>query len=127
LLPYDIRTSRVALGRELTIIVIFGSDCPACVQSAPFYKKLLELPTMDGTAKRLVIMATDGIWPVKKLLDAHGLSPHQLISYPLSRKWDVPAEPPTLVAFDGSGARLGLWAGQLTTGQQEQVLSVAAR
>jgi hypothetical protein len=79
---------------------------------------------MDGVRKRLVVLATDGAWPVKRALDAKGFKPHRLTSYPrLVNTLEVPDRPPSILVVDGAGMRLGMWSGPLSPDQEKEVLA----
>lgn len=65
---YDIK--RLGLGTRATVVVAFAADdCKACAEAIPFYKTLLKVPGMDGSTRRLIVVAMDGVWPVKDITD----------------------------------------------------------
>jgi hypothetical protein len=121
--PYDIKG--LGLGTESTVVVAFASErCAPCTQLIPFYKRLLALPRMNGKVRRLVVVAVDGLWPVKLILDPHKFEPHRLTSgpYPAQRLPGVTATP-SLLLLDGAGKTVGKWEGGLSAAQQEDVIA----
>lgn len=124
---YDVK--RLGLGTAFTVVVAFAAEnCAPCRQSIPFYKTLLSLPRMDGKAGRLVVVATDGVWPVKNILDPNKLEPHRLTSgpYPARRLPGVTAAP-TVVLIDRTGTTVGKWEGPLSAGDQEAIVKAINR
>lgn len=121
---YDARS--VGLGKLSTVVVIMASGCKACFDAVPFYKRLLALPGMDGKARRLVVVAMDGVWPVKYKTDAVQFTPHRLTSGPYpGLNFPGVKEAPTIVVLDAAGKQRGAWAGPLTAEQQKAVIAAA--
>lgn len=121
--PYDIKG--LGLGTEATVVVAFAAErCAPCTQGIPFYKRLLSLPRMDGKARRLVVVAVDGLWPVKDILDPNKFEPHRLTSgpYPAQRLPGV-TRTPSLLLLDAAGSTVGKWEGGLSAAQQEEVIA----
>jgi hypothetical protein len=114
-------SSTVGLGKEATVLIVISPDCQPCLESIAFYKKLLALPRMDGTARRLVILAQNGVIPVKRLLDEQNFKPHGLTSGPAATH-EI-QDLPTLIVLDPSGKRRGNWTGKLTAKQEAEVLA----
>ncbi|MDQ3068835.1 MAG: hypothetical protein M3R55_03790 [Acidobacteriota bacterium] len=121
---YDVKG--LGLGKLSTVVVAMASDCKACLDAVPFYKTLLALPGMDGKARRLVVVAMDGVWPVKFKTDAAKFTPHRLTSGPYPGL-DFPGvrRAPTIVVLDAAGKQRGAWAGPLTPEQQKAVIAAA--
>jgi hypothetical protein len=115
---------RVGLGTERTVILVLGSECGPCWETLDFYRTLLGAPGMDGKQKRLVVLASDGVWPVKRVIDAKQFTPHRLTSYPrVENTIELPDQPPGILVVDGKGVRLGMWTGRLTPRQESEVLA----
>lgn len=121
--PYDIKNLK--LGKLSTAIIVLGADtCKDCIASMSFYKSLMKLPAVDGSARRVVVVAMDGVWPVKNITDAHGFTPHHLTSGPYRRRTVAGiTKAPTILVVDGKGAQRGKWAGALTAAQQKEIIA----
>ena len=80
---------------------------------------------MNGVNRRPVIIALNGVIPVKKVLDSHQLTPHRLTSGPSAAevKARLFPEAPTLVVLDTAGRRVGTWVGLLSRAQEAEVLA----
>lgn len=115
----------VGLGKEVTVLVVLAPDCSPCLASLSFYKRILGLPRMDGIARRFVVLAQNGVIPVKRVLDAQSVTPHALTSGPAATH-DV-KELPTLIVVDRQGRRLGAWVGHLTPEQEKVVLELVGQ
>lgn len=121
---YDVRN--LGLGKLSTVVVVMASTCKACFDSVPFYTRLLALPGMDGKARRLVVVAMDGVWPVKFKTDAMQFTPHRLTSGPYpGLNFPGVKDAPTIVVLDAAGRQRGVWAGLLTAEQQKAVIAAA--
>jgi hypothetical protein len=121
--PYDI--TQLGIGTKSTAFIILeGSDCKACIESMSFYKRLMQLPEMDGRSRRVVVIAKAGVWPVKTVTDEQGFMPHRLNSGPYMRR-PVPGVTvaPTILVLDGKGTQRGKWEGVLSAEQQKQVIA----
>jgi hypothetical protein len=121
--PYDVKG--LGLGTEATVVVAFASDrCPECRNAIPFYKRLLALPRMDGKTRRLIIVATDGLWPVKDVLDPQKLEPNRLTSGPYpGRTLPGVTKTPAVMLLDPRGKTVGIWEGALSSAQQEAIVA----
>lgn len=125
--PYDIKG--LGLGSDKTLVVVFAAErCPDCRTAIPFYRKLMALPRMDGKVRRLVIVAMDGLWPVKEILDPAKLEPHRLTSgpYPGQKLPDV-TKAPTVLLLDRAGKTIGKWEGALSAAQQEEIVQAVSK
>ena len=111
--------SSVGLGTDRTVLVLITPDC--CLGAISFYKTLLALPQMDGKARRLVILARDGVMPVGRVLDSANFKPHLLTSGPAAVHEIRDA--PTVIVLDPAGKRIGTWTGTLTQSQQGEILA----
>lgn len=121
--PYDIK--QLGIGTKSTAFIILeGADCKACIESMPFYRRLMELPEMNGTSRRVVVIAKAGVWPVKNVTDAHGFMPHRLNSGPYMMR-PVPGvtSAPTVLVLDAKGVQRGKWEGVLSAEQQKAVIA----
>lgn len=125
--PYDVKG--LGLGRRATVVVAFAADdCGPCRNAIPFYKELLKMPGMDGTTRRLVVVAMDGVWPVKDIADKHGFEPHRLTSGPYpARKLPGVTKAPTVLVLDEKGVQVGRWEGALSAAQQKEIIAAAGR
>lgn len=125
--PYDIK--RLGLGKRATVVVAFAADdCNACTDAVPFYKTLLKIPGMDGSTRRLIIVAMDGVWPVKDITDKQRFEPHRLTSgpYPAGRLPGV-TKAPTVLVLDEKGTQVGKWEGALSDAQRKEIIAAASR
>lgn len=125
--PYDLKT--LGLGKKATAFIVLGDqDCKDCVASMGFYKSLMKLPGMDGTERRVVVIAKDGVWPVKIVTDAHGFLPHHLTSGPYPRR-PVPGvtKAPAIVVLDAKGKERGKWEGLLDASQQKAIVAALTK
>lgn len=109
--------SPVGLGTKLTLLVVLSPDCASCEAGFGFYKELLRLPIMDGTAGRIVVVAR-GVGPMSDILKAHSFKPHRLTSGPaFARSIEVPSA----ILLDRTGKRTGTWRGLLDPSKQKAV------
>jgi hypothetical protein len=107
------------LGKKLTLLVVLSPTCDSCLSDFPFYKELIVLPVMDGTAGRLVVVAR-GVGPMSDILKVHSFEPHRLTSGPgFARAIDVPS----VILLDGAGRRIGTWSGPLDTSKKKGIRS----
>lgn len=118
-------STSVGLGKQMTVIVVMAPDCAPCVQALPFYQRLISMPNMDGVIRRLVVIAQNGVIPMKRVLDANKFTPHALTSGP-SAAHEI-TQLPTLVLLDGHGHRVKTWSGPLTTAQEAEVVAAIGR
>lgn len=125
--PYDMKG--LGLGTEATVIVTFASeDCAPCVQAIPFYKRLLALPRMDGKARRFIVVAVDGLWPVKDVLAPHAFEPHRLTTGPYpARRLPGVVRTPALLLLDRAGRTIRVWEGPLSSAQQQEIIAAINR
>lgn len=122
----EIDWSPVGLGERVTVLIFLEPECPACIGSMPFLKRLMTIRGLDGKAGRLIAIARNGVIPVKALIDEQGFKPHRLTSGPAGAATAVHSAPAVLV-LDGAGKRAGLWSGRLTNEQQREVIELIAR
>jgi len=125
--PYDIKS--LGLGKRATVVVAFAAgDCKACTDAIPFYKSLLKISGMDGATRRLVVVAMDGVWPVKDITDKQKFEPHRLTSGPYpARRLPGVTRAPTVLVLDEKGEQIGKWEGQLTDAQHKQIIAAVSR
>jgi hypothetical protein len=111
------------LGSHRTVVIAFGSKCEPCKNSVPFYKQLLTV--MDSERTRMIVLSTDGVVPVHKVLVAAELKPHRLVSYPrMSKLREISDDAPELTVLDASGKSLGTWRGRLSALEEAEVLKL---
>jgi hypothetical protein len=117
----------LGLGSERSVVIAFSADCGPCKESLPFYKRILAADGMDGKRNRIIVMSTDGVVPVSKILESAGFKPHLLVSYPRMRKLpEISDQAPELVVVDAAGKVLGTWRGRLTAAEETEVLRLAS-
>jgi hypothetical protein len=120
--PYDITT--LELGTQSTVVIAMSSDCTACRDSMAFYKSLMQLPEVDGTERRVVVVAMDGNLPVSEMVESHGFRPHRLTSGPYSvRSLPGVSEPGTVLLLDPDGQQIGKWVGPHSEAQQREIVA----
>jgi hypothetical protein len=119
---YDIK--QLGLGTMSTVVIALESDCNGCFDSVEFYKRLMKLPDMDGKKRRVIVVAMNGVWPVKDKTDALGFMPHRLTSGPYP-DFDLPGvkAAPSILVLDRAGKSRGVWTGRLTSVQQKAVIA----
>lgn len=111
--------SSVGLGKDKTVLVFFGSDCEPCLKSIHFYKRLSQLPMMDGIARRLIIISRAGVVPDSLALRDRQFQPHRLTSGPAAAS--LVTDLPTIIILDSSGKRQGVWTGILSAAKESEV------
>ena len=140
--PYFHDLGKFGLGAEVTVFVVYRAGCDPCNESLDFYKKLLSLPRMNGTDRRFVLLAVDGLAPAARDLEERGFpSPHRALGI-ASDAILLPDEnnelqrrtarvegvdlknPPALIVVGPSGERLGTWVGRLTPQDEADVLAI---
>ena len=114
-------SANVGMGSEATVLVVLDLDCQPCLESMPFYKKLLALPRMDGFKRRVVVLSKRGVVPIARMLDQQGFKPHKLTSGPAAVREVETA--PTVVVIGPNGKRRGAWTGRLTAAQEAEVFA----
>jgi hypothetical protein len=84
----------------------------------------MQLPEVDGTARRVVVVAMNGVVPVSRMVESHGFKPHRLTSGPYSvRSLPGVSEPGTVLLLDAEGRQVGKWAGTLSDVQQREIVA----
>lgn len=111
------------LGKESTVIIVFATDCEPCIKALPFYKRLMELPRMDGVERRMNMMTTDGAVPGTLVLEANGVTPHHFSSYPNYSLMAVPHVPSTLYVLNAAGQLIGKWDGALSASNEADIVA----
>lgn len=125
--PYDLK--RLKLGTVSTVVIVLESTCASCFAPMDFYKSLMKLPAMDGTKRRVLVVAMDGVWPVKDKCDAAGFVPHRLTSGPYP-DMDLPGvkTAPAILVLDAKGKQRGVWVGPFTAEKRNAIVAaVTAR
>ncbi|MDQ3068840.1 MAG: thioredoxin family protein [Acidobacteriota bacterium] len=120
--PYSLKGKKF-LGRRLSVMVVFATECKPCVESIPFYKRLTELPVLDGKERKLIIFSQGGVWPVRDIIQAHPQKfEHNTISFPTTRRFDIKGVP-TVLLINAAGDRIGEWPGKLSPAQEQRVIA----
>lgn len=114
--------SSVGFGTEATVLIVMAPGCAVCLAEVPFYQTLLELPRMDGKAKRLVVLAM-GIMPLGQELDSAKFTPHLLTSGSFEATRAI-TDFPTVIVLNTLGKRVGTWVGKLTAVQHKEIVAV---
>jgi hypothetical protein len=84
----------------------------------------MQLPEVDGTARRVVVVAMDAGPAVAQVVESHGFKPHRLTSGPYSvRSLPGVSEPGTVLLLDPEGRQVGKWAGALSDVQQREIVA----
>jgi hypothetical protein len=124
--PYDIKG--LGLGTQSTLVITLSTDCKACLESMEFYKSLMRLPSADGTARRIVAVAMDGVAPVAEIVDPAGFKPHRLTSGPyMFRSLPGVSKPGSVLLLDSDGRQLRKWVGALSAAQQQEIVRAFSR
>lgn len=127
--PERFDLSRLGFGSEATVVIVLASSaCAACRSDIDFYKDIAALPRMDGTRRRVVVVATDGVVPLYKILEARGFKPHRLTSGPypgasIPRVTDVPA----VIVIGSDGEERGRWNGALGPEQRSALITAITK
>jgi hypothetical protein len=124
LAPFDVKTLR--LGTVSTVVIVLESDCDPCFQPVEFYKRLMKMKAMDGKKRKVIVVAMDGVWPVKDRAKAAGFAPHGTTSGPYpDLEWPAVKTAPTILVLDGSGKQRGVWVGPFDVGKQKAITAAA--
>lgn len=120
--PYSLKGKRF-MGQKLTVMVVFATECQPCVDSIPFYKRLSELPFLDGKSRKLIVFSQGGVWPVNDIIKAHPQKfDPETVSFPTTRRFDIKGVP-TVLLINAAGDRIGEWPGKLTAAQERRVIA----
>ena len=111
-------------GSDVSIVIVLSARCEDCAAAVPFYKELRSLIGPNTSARSLVFMARDGIWPAVEMIERHedGFPAGRVVSYPLDDRFELGAMPAVLV-IDGRWARKGKWEGRLDHARQREVVA----
>jgi hypothetical protein len=120
--PYDV--TRLVRGSEMTIVVLFGADCEPCRGEIGFYRELLKRPRVDGRRIALVVVSTDGVWPVQEVLSREMVKPHRLTSGPYPGRNIEGLQAPALLLLGPEGQRMGTFRGPLTGPDRAKVFGL---
>lgn len=124
LAPFDVKTLK--LGSVSTVVIVLESDCEPCFEPVEFYKRLMKMKTMDGKKRKVIVVAMDGVWPVKDRAKAAGFAPHGTTSGPYpDLEWPAVRTAPTILVLDGSGKQRGVWVGPFTVDKQKAITAAA--
>ena len=103
---------------DKTLLLFLQQDCDICVESLPFYRKLLDT-FQDGEKVELVLITPNEPEEAREFFKNEGLSfktvlqgKRGLLGVQLS---------PTLILTDSRGTVYGSWIGQLSTEQEDVV------
>lgn len=120
---YDL--TRLGVGKEATVIVVFSEQCVECTAALPFYKRLLSLPKMDGTVRRFVVVAPEGVVPASDAIAAAGLKPHRISSGPSPAAPPLPVKSmPAVIVLDAGGKIAGTWEGKLSASKETTIVTL---
>ena len=103
---------------ERTALVVFRQECPACVESLPFYRRLTE-PTAAGV--QVVFAAPEENADVEGYLASHDVDPDAIVFTPTGRENPFFATP-TLAIVDKGGVITHVWVGSLPRDAEVEVL-----
>lgn len=110
-------------GNHATVLLVLTTRCPFCAGSMPFYRRLSELPGMDGIAGRLVVLTPDHPDSMKAYLSRYHLTVHSIIHIDMGVVTQIKATP-TLIILDGARRVLSCRSGQLDQAGEREVENV---
>jgi hypothetical protein len=124
--PYDIKG--LGLGSHRTLVITMSTDCKACLDSMDFYKSLMTLPQADGTERKVIGVAMDGVAPMSEIVTPLGFKPHRLTSGPyMFRALPGVSAPATILLLDADGRQLSKWVGTLSETEKQQIIDAFTR
>jgi thioredoxin-related protein len=103
-----------------TVLLVVRSSCTFCSQSMPFYKRLAELRTKNGTSFHVVALTTEPIATGERYFSKNGISLDAVASY-TDGEIRVRATP-TLIVVDRHGRVIRSWVGLLSGIEEEEVI-----
>ena len=104
-----------------TLLLAASSACPHCVASVPFYRKLSVAAKRGGT--RVVAVSLEMPDTNRAFLEGNGVHIDAVVPVAGSGV-EVPLTP-MLILVHKDGSVIDSWAGELSAGQQSQVLDAA--
>lgn len=118
--------SRPWAGSEVTVVVVFSAECPDCVASIPFYRRVQQRIGANTNRRSLAFLTEDGLWPAVEALKKEGLDPGRVSSYPRDDRFELKGMPTVLLFGDG-WQRVGEWHGRLDAAGEREVLAAIDR
>lgn len=107
---------------DRTLVLYLSAGCKYCQDSAPFYRRLLELHRDSQSSTNVLAVFSDPVLDVQELLRQKQLDIEYRASVPPSQ-WKISATP-TLLLVSSSGRVLKSWQGQLSSEGEEHVLEM---
>ena len=101
-----------------TLLLFLRQDCGACMDSVPFYKRLVQ-SFQDPVNVRLVLVTPNEPELADSFYQKEGLRFETVIH---ANKGELPVKfSPTLILADASGIVHGSWIGQLSPQQESEI------
>lgn len=110
----SIKTLPIDLSKSPTVLLFGSSSCKACIESAPFYRKLSEKPV------QIVVATSEPTDKMEKYIESAGYRVDSVISRNKIRAGILP----TLVILDENGIILKTKIGILSKDEQEEILNL---
>ena len=103
---------------ERTALVVFREECPACVESLPFYRRLTDF---EAVGVRIVFAAPEHNTSIQAYLESRDVDPDGVVFTSAGRISPFFATP-TLVIADQGGVIRHAWVGSLAPDAEAEVL-----
>lgn len=104
-----------------TVLLILRRTCVDCVDSAPFYRRLIQMRNDQSKALQVVAAARDHVDDFKAFLDKNGIIPDE-VAVLRSDMWKTT---PTVILVDELGFARKIWTGRLPPEVEHAVLMAA--
>ena len=111
-------------GTDKLILFVLTPTCPYCIQSYPFYRKVIESKRQDTK----IVVGVDLSVPIeieRRLILREGLNIDTLITIP-TIDWGI-SSVPTIILLDNEAKVEDVWIGLLDIDQEKEVLSAVTR
>lgn len=120
ILPADSRL--VASRAKLTVVLIVSERCSFCVQSVPFYRRLVDLRRhAPSSAVRVLFLGASAGADADRFVSQFGFDREETAPLPPDLSTRVRGTP-TLVLLGADGRISGAWEGRLSESQEQVVL-----
>ena len=100
-----------------SVLLFMNSQCRFCTESMPFYRSLAESQSRDYD---VLAISREPLDSLRGYLTLHALRPDQTISVAENTELRL-TKTPTLIVTDHTRVVRGVWLGQLTPEQEQQV------
>jgi hypothetical protein len=113
---------RLKVGTAATVYVVFSADCQDCRALSGFYKRIQDLPGVDGVAVRLIALTRGGAGPAQAALRDAGVIPSAIAAFPDEDPAALPTTLGAIAIFGKDGTPVKKWDHVPTTQEQDDVI-----